>query len=144
VYQLSFWIPAAITCGVVAVACLLISRMARTVEHRLIDADLDYRRRMERRAARTSARVEDSDRADRLQSIANHHRAADYLLFGVIGLLGVNAGLYVITMLPAIVSVPVLILLLGLAAVAVWMIRRRPGYRPDAEVGGAAEPGVAR
>jgi Flp pilus assembly protein TadB len=124
------WMPAAITCGVLVLACLAIARMARTVEQRLIDVDLAYLDEADHRTARTDdqAAGDHDQRAERLRSIANHHRVADYLIIAVLGIVVANAVLYVVWVVPAVLSLPVILLLLVLAVTAVWVVRRTPSY----------------
>lgn len=136
------WLPAVITCGVLAVACLAIARMARTVEHRLIDIDLDDRERRERMARPTRTAQQTQDRADRLKSIADHHRAADYLLLGVLALVAINAVLYLGWSVPPILSIPLAVLVIGLAGIAAWVVRRTPEYDPGDHAG--TDPSLPR
>jgi Flp pilus assembly protein TadB len=134
------WMPAAITCGVLVLACLAIARMAHTVEQRLIDVDLAQLGDAGHRTARSDDQTggDHDQRAERLRSIANHHRVADYLIIAVLGIVVVNAVLYVMWVLPAVLSLPVILLLLVLAVTAAWVVRRTPSY--DMIAAGAADP----
>lgn len=133
---LAMWMPAAISCGVVVLICLVVARMARTVEQRLIDVDLAHLEQLERQLATSAGvtsragrrAVDQEQRAERLRSIADHHRVADYLIIAVVALLASNAVLYVAWMVPALFSMPLIALLALFVAASVFLIRRTPSY----------------
>ena len=139
------WLPAAIVCGVLVLACLGIARMARTVEHRLIAVDLAYLEAAEHRTGRadTAAAADHDQRAERLRSIGDHHRVADYLVIAVLGIVVANAALYVAWVVPAVLSLPLILLLLVLGLAVAFLIRRAPGYDADT-VGAGPDLGPGR